>query len=117
MTRRVILLLSCLVYSQLFFERPVLLEHPILAAPLPAVNTVQEILTECRAAYFRMTDYRGRLHRESLITAWTLGQEPYQEEIEVVFRKPGFLSLEWKSGLYAGTTLLARPGIGSIMFG
>ncbi len=104
MTRRVILLFSCLVHSQL------LLERPILAAPLRPVNTVQEILTECRAAYFRMTDYRGRLHRESLIAAWTLGQELYQEEIEVVFRKPGFLSLEWQSGLYAGTTLLTRPG-------
>ncbi len=102
MTRRVMLLFSCLVYSQL------LLERPVLAAP--SINTVQKILTECRAAYFRMIDYRGRLHRESLTAAWTPGQEPYQEDIEVVFRKPGFLFLEWKSGRHAGTTLLTRPG-------
>jgi hypothetical protein len=104
MTRRVIVLLSCLFSSHLFLARPV------LSAPPTNTVTVQKILTECRAAYFRMTDYRGRLHRESLSAAWTLGQEPYQEDIEVVFRKPGFLSLEWKSGRYAGTTLLARPG-------
>lgn len=102
MTRRVILLFSCFVYSQLLLARPIL--------ATPSVDTVQKILTECRAAYFRMTDYRGRLHRESLIAGWTLGQEPYQEDIEVIFRKPGFLSLEWKSGLHVGTTLLARPG-------
>lgn len=102
MRRRVLVLVGCLLYSQLWPANP--------SFGAPPVTTVQKILTECRAAYFRMTDYRGRLHRESVIEGGTLSQEPYQEEIEVIFRKPGFLSLEWKSGLHVGTTLLARPG-------
>lgn len=76
------------------------------AAPASAATQVQDLLTECRAAYFRMTDYRGTLQRET----WTSGHKPRQEEIRVLFRKPGFLFLRWQTGLYAGTMLQARPG-------
>ncbi len=79
-------------------------QSAVFAAPVP--SQVQDILSECRAAYFRMTDYRGTLRHE----IWTPGQEPRQQEIGVLFRKPGFLMLRWRTGLYAGTTLQARPG-------
>ena len=79
-------------------------QTPVAAAP--AATQVQDLLTECRAAYFRLTDYRGTLRRET----WTSGHEPHQEEIRVLFRKPGFLVLDWQTGPYAGTTLQARPG-------
>ena len=76
------------------------------AAPSDSLAMVQEILAQCQAAYYRLVDYRGTLHRE----VWEGGQTPRLDEIEVVFRKPAFLSLHWRSGLYKGTELLTRPG-------
>jgi len=66
---------------------------------------VLEVLAQCQDAYYRLEDYRGVLTREV-----GEGGPSHQESIEAVFRKPGFLSLRWHSGLYKGTTLLARPG-------
>jgi outer membrane lipoprotein-sorting protein len=68
-------------------------------------TAVQEILQQCQAAYHRLVDYRGVLRHEV-----NMGQGILREdEIEVVFRKPSFLSLQWKTGPFKGTTLLSRP--------
>jgi hypothetical protein len=67
---------------------------------------VQEALAQCQAAYYRLVDYRGTLRRE----VWEGEQAPRRDEIDVVFRKPTFLSLRWRSGLHKGTELLTRPG-------
>ena len=66
---------------------------------------VQEILTECQAAYHRLVDYRGTLRHE----IWEKGGAQRQHEIAVTFRKPSSLLMQWQSGLYRGTTLLTRP--------
>jgi len=67
---------------------------------------VQETLEQCKAAYHRLVDYRGTLRRET----WEGGPAPRVDEIDVMFRKPTFLSLRWQAGLYRGTELLTRPG-------
>lgn len=66
---------------------------------------VQEILQQCQDASRRMVDYRGVLRHE----VNSVDGELREDEIEVVFRKPSFLSLKWQTGLFKGTTLLARP--------
>ena len=76
------------------------------AGPPVSPAMVQEVLAQCQAAYYRLVDYRGTLRRE----VWEGGQTPRLDEIEVMFRKPTFLSLRWRSGLYKGTELLTRPG-------
>src|SRR5262249_24001263 len=76
------------------------------AGPSDSPTMVQEVLAQCQAAYYRLGDYRGTLRRE----VWEGGQAPRLDEIEVMFRKPTFLSLRWRSGLYKGTELLTRPG-------
>ncbi|MBI3800453.1 MAG: DUF1571 domain-containing protein [Deltaproteobacteria bacterium] len=92
------LLLACCL---LVCERP-----SWAAGPPDSFATVQEILAQCQAAYYRLVDYRGTLHREM----WEGGTAPRLDDIEVLFRKPTFLSLRWQSGLYKGTELLTRPG-------
>ena len=67
---------------------------------------VIKVLAQCREAYYRLEDYRGTV----LYTVREADGETQEERIEIAFRKPGFLSLRWVSGLYKGTTLLARPG-------
>src|SRR5215475_10321697 len=67
---------------------------------------VQETLEQCKAAYHRLVDYRGTLRRET----WEGGPVPRVDEIDVMFRKPTFLSLRRQAGLYRGTELLTRPG-------
>jgi Protein of unknown function (DUF1571) len=67
---------------------------------------VQETLEQCQAAYHRLVDYRGTLRRET----WEGGPALRVDEIDVMFRKPAFLSLRWQAGLYRGTELLTRPG-------
>ena len=66
---------------------------------------VQETLEQCQAAYHRLVDYRGTLRRET----WEGGPALRIDEIDVMFRKPAFLSLRWQAGLYRGTELLTRP--------
>ncbi|MBI3302075.1 MAG: DUF1571 domain-containing protein [Deltaproteobacteria bacterium] len=66
---------------------------------------VQEILAQCQAAYHRLVDYRGTLRHE----VREGGPAARQDLIDATFRKPAFLSLRWQTGLYKGTTLLARP--------
>jgi outer membrane lipoprotein-sorting protein len=70
-----------------------------------SLTEVQEILQQCQAAYHRLVDYRGVVRHEVNTGGGTLRED----EIEVVFRKPSFLSLRWQTGLFKGTTLLARP--------
>ena len=67
---------------------------------------VLKALAQCQEAYYRLEDYRGTLVHE-IREANGAVQE---ERLEVTFRKPGFLSLRWQSGLYKGTRLLVRPG-------
>jgi outer membrane lipoprotein-sorting protein len=67
---------------------------------------VLKALAQCQEAYYRLEDYRGTLVHEVREANGT----EREERIEVTFRKPGFLSLQWQSGLYKGTTLLVRPG-------
>ena len=67
---------------------------------------VLKVLAQCREAYYRLEDYRGTV----LHTVREAEGGTREERIEIVFRKPGFLSFRWDSGLYKGTALLARPG-------
>jgi outer membrane lipoprotein-sorting protein len=67
---------------------------------------VIKVLAQCQEAYYRLEDYRGMV----LHTIREADGSVREERIEVAFRKPGFLSLRWQSGLYKGTALLARPG-------
>lgn len=80
--------------------------QPLDTAVASTGTAVQTLLAQCRAAYFRLVDYRGTLQHE----IYPPGREPQRQEIAVLYRKPGFLSMHWQSGLYAGSTLLARPG-------
>lgn len=67
--------------------------------------TVATVLQESTAAYHRLVDYRGTLkHR-----IWKKGGVYDEHEIEVTFRKPGFVRMEWRTGLYEDTTLITRP--------
>jgi len=75
------------------------------APPADSFAEVHEVLAQCQAAYYRLVDYRGTLRHEVREGGATLRQD----SIDVVFRKPGFLSLRWQTGLYKGTALLARP--------
>ena len=68
---------------------------------------VLDILLQCQTAYYRLEDYQGTLRHEVEGGRASLRQET----LEVVFRKPGFLSVRWQSGLYKGTTLLIRPDV------
>lgn len=74
-------------------------------AQLNSLNEVREILQQCQDASRRMVDYRGVLRHE----VNSGGGELSEDSIEVIFRKPSFLSLKWQTGLFKGTTLLARP--------
>ncbi len=67
---------------------------------------VLKALAQCQEAYYRLEDYRGTLVYEVREANGTAREE----RIEVTFRKPGFLSFRWQSGLYKGTRLLVRPG-------
>lgn len=75
------------------------------AAPVDSFAAVQEVLAQCQAAYHRLVDYRGTLRHEVRAEGAALRQDL----IEVIFRKPSFLSLRWQTGIYKGTTLLVRP--------
>ncbi|MSQ48720.1 MAG: DUF1571 domain-containing protein [Deltaproteobacteria bacterium] len=66
---------------------------------------VLKVLAQCREAYYRLDDYRGTV----LHIVREADGETREERIEVAFRKPGFLSFRWESGLHKGTALLARP--------
>lgn len=67
--------------------------------------TVATVLRQSTAAYYRLVDYRGTLkHR-----IWEKGGAYNEHEIEVAFRKPAFLRMEWQTGLYEDTTLITRP--------
>jgi outer membrane lipoprotein-sorting protein len=66
---------------------------------------MQEVLMQCQSAHYRLVDYRGVLRHEVVEG----GQTVREDEIEVTFRKPSFLALHWKNGLFNGTTLLSRP--------
>jgi hypothetical protein len=66
---------------------------------------VRDVLLQCQSAYYRLVDYRGVIRHEVNSGGKTLREDI----IEVVFRKPSFLSLRWQTGLFKGTTLLARP--------
>ena len=96
--RRRLVLISIVFVSFGLFPRDI--------AAASSDTAVQTLLAQCRAAYFRLVDYRGILQHE----VYAPGREPERHDIAVLYRKPGFLSLDWQSGLYAGTTLLAQPG-------
>jgi outer membrane lipoprotein-sorting protein len=83
----------------------VLARPAVAAAPVDSSTPVQEILAQCQAAYHRLVDYRGTLRRE----VWDGSATPWQDEIAVIFRKPGYLFLQWQGGLYKGTELLIKP--------
>jgi outer membrane lipoprotein-sorting protein len=70
-----------------------------------SLSALQEVLIQSEAAYHRLVDYRGTLRRE----VWEGKAAARLEDIEVTFRKPGFLSLRWRTGIYKGTELLSRP--------
>lgn len=79
---------------------------PAMAVSTPAgLAELGQILLECQGAYHRLNDYRGILHKEVAQDGFLTGQEV----IEVLFRKPGYLSLRWQAGVYEGTQLLTRP--------
>lgn len=67
---------------------------------------VLKALAQCQEAYYRLEDYRGTLVHE----VGEANGTTREEQIEVMFRKPGFFSLGWQSGPYKGTKLLVRPG-------
>jgi hypothetical protein len=75
------------------------------ASPKEGFEKLRQILLECQGAYHRLTDYRGTLRKEVVQDGFLTGHEV----IEVLFRKPGYLSLRWQAGVYEGTALLARP--------
>jgi hypothetical protein len=66
---------------------------------------LQEVLLQCQAAYYRLADYRGILRHE----IWEKGEVVRDDEIEIIFRKPSFLTLRWQSGMFKGTMLVSRP--------
>jgi len=66
---------------------------------------LQEILLQCQSAYHRLVDYRGILHHE----VWEKGEILREDEIEVIFRQPSFLTLHWQGGMFKGTVLMSRP--------
>ena len=66
---------------------------------------LQEVLLQCQEAHRRLVDYRGIVRHE----VWEKGEPAREDEIEVTFRKPSFLTLQWQSGIFKGTTLTARP--------
>ncbi len=75
------------------------------AKDVDQLDEVLKVLTQCREAYYRLDDYRGTV----LHTVREADGETREERIEVAFRKPGFLSFRWESGLHKGAALLARP--------
>ena len=96
--------------------KSVLILLPLLFSPAPGFaqggpgadrfGEVIKVLAQCQEAYYRLEDYRGTV----LHTVREADGSEREERIEVAFRKPGFLSLRWQTGLYKGTVLLARPG-------
>ena len=70
-----------------------LLQTPARADTL---QDVLDILLQCQTTYYRLEDYQGTLRRD--IEGRDASSR--QETLEVVFRKPGFLSVRWQSGLY-----------------
>ncbi len=79
---------------------------PQVSVQADTFQEVLDILLQCQTAYYRLEDYQGVVHTEV-----TDGKEGFrQETLDIAFRKPGFLSLRWQSGLYKGTTLTVRPG-------
>lgn len=70
------------------------------------LREVLTVLAQCREAYYRLEDYRGTV----LHTVREANGDEREERMDIAFRKPGFLSLRWESGLHKGTTLLTRPG-------
>ncbi|MGE0823648.1 MAG: DUF1571 domain-containing protein [Candidatus Binatia bacterium] len=68
---------------------------------------VVEVLLQCRAAYYRLEDYRGVLRRVVEEPGRESGRQEY---IEVLFKKPGNLLMRWQSGLYKGTILRGELG-------
>lgn len=77
----------------------------VAASPKEGFDELKQILLECQGAYHRLIDYRGTLRQEVAQDGFLTGHEV----IEVLFRKPGYLSLRWQTGVYEGTQLLARP--------
>jgi hypothetical protein len=70
------------------------------------LQNVLDILLQCQTAYYRLEDYEGTLLHE----IEDGGDSARQETLAVTFRKPGFLSMQWQSGLYKGALLSMRPG-------
>jgi outer membrane lipoprotein-sorting protein len=94
--------------SRVWINLAFLLASPLLCWSLAAAaerSELQDVLRQCQAAYHRLVDYRGMVRHEVSEGGKTLRED----EIEVTFRKPSFLLLRWQSGLFKGTTLLARP--------
>src|SRR5215475_4975376 len=76
-----------------------------LAAEEGRAAEVQEILLQCQSAYYRLVDYRGTVRHE----VGEGGTVLRQDLIELTFRRPGFLAMRWKTGVFKGTALLSRP--------
>ncbi len=80
----------------------------MLASPVvrgDEFSDLRDVLMQCQDAYHRLVDYRGVLHHEVGSGGGTLRED----EIEVLFRRPSFLTFRWQTGLFKGTTLAARP--------
>ena len=75
------------------------------AAPGPprATSLLREALARCAATYDRLRDYRGVVERE----VWDDPNHPRRDVIAIRFRRPSSLRLEWREGLYRGTTVVA----------
>ncbi|MBI3250040.1 MAG: DUF1571 domain-containing protein [Deltaproteobacteria bacterium] len=69
------------------------------------LSNLRDVLMQCQDAYHRLADYRGVLRHE----VGRGGGAIREDEIEVLFRKPSFLTFRWQTGLFKGTTLAARP--------
>src|SRR5262245_45883697 len=75
-----------------------------LAAEESKSAGVQELLLTFQAAYCGRVDYRGTLGHE----VGGGGAVLRQDLIDLTYRRPGFLSLRWKTGTFKGTALLSR---------
>ena len=69
------------------------------------LSELQDILQQCHNAHLRLVDYKGILHHE----VWEGGEPVREDEIEATFRKPSFLILHWRSGIFKDTKLVSRP--------
>lgn len=77
-----------------------------MPASADGLQNVLDILLQCQTTYYRLEDYEGTLEHE--VEEGRGG--PRRETLEVMFKKPGFLSVQWRSGLYKGTVVSMRPG-------